>query len=76
MLRVNLIIRIKEFTLYIINNYCNTHLFTNALLNGHLQIWLTMSLSWSVGCDGPISFPPFLVCLLSCGAKSFGTTLC
>ena len=30
MLRVNLII----------NNYCNTHLFTNVLSSGHLQIRL------------------------------------
>ena len=58
MIRVNLIIRIKEFTLYILHNYCNTHLFTNALSSGLLQIWLTMSLSWFVGCEGPIRFLP------------------
>ena len=38
MMRVNLIIKVKEFTLYIINNYCKTHLFTNALSRGHWQI--------------------------------------
>ena len=35
MMGVNLIIGAKEFTLYIINNYCNTHLFTDALSSGH-----------------------------------------
>ena len=35
MMRVNLIIRVKESTLYIVNNYCKTHLFTNVLLSGH-----------------------------------------
>ena len=58
MIRVNLIIRVKEFTLYIINNYCKTHLFTNVLSSGHLQIQLTMSLSWFVGCEGPIRLLP------------------
>ena len=40
MMRVNLITKVKEFTLYIINNYGNTHLFTDALSSGHLQIQL------------------------------------
>ena len=47
----------KEFILYIINNYCNTHLFTNVLLSGHLQIQLN-PLLWSVGHEGPIRFLP------------------
>ena len=58
MMRVNLIIRVKEFTLYIINNYGKTHLFTDVLSSGHLQIQLIMSLSWSVGHEGLIRFLP------------------
>ena len=54
LMRVNLIMTVKGFTLYIINNYCKTNLFTNALLRGHGQIWLTMSLSWFVRCEGLI----------------------
>ena len=57
MVWVNSVIQAKEFTLYIIDSYHNTHLFTGSLSSGHLQIWSNL-LCQSIGHVGPIRFLP------------------